>query len=226
MMKENNFTKAVKELLGEKDVTASEERTFEAPPARPAADEEPPFAKTEFKQAEYKAPEVKAEFKPNIPTVAYSETYINAATTINGSITTKTDIVIEGRVTGDIITENNVNISGKIDGNVEGNFVAVNGGYVIGNITAKSKVSTDSAAVVVGDIAAESFTSNGKIKGNLKIGTAVTLNSNAVVFGNVSAKGISIEDGAVLKGNIQIVSPTSDSDDIFDYPKNNMDMKP
>lgn len=222
MIKENNFTKAVKELLGEKDVTSSAERTFEAQPTRTANTmrEEPPFVNAEYKSAEFKSPETKTEFKPNIPTVTFSETYINAATTINGSITTKTDIVIEGRVTGDIITENNVNVSGKIDGNIEGNYISVNGGYVIGNINAKAKVTTDSAAVVVGDISAESFNSDGKIKGNLRVTEAVTLNSNAVVFGNVSAKGISIQDGAVLKGNLQIVSPTSDNDDIFSYQPN------
>lgn len=253
IMKENNFTKAVKELLGEKEGEINDDKGYlsdEQPirSANPIRAEEPVFKNSEFrpeyKEREFKerdfkerefrerdvkeresfrqepVPEFKAEFKPEVPVVTYAETYINSATIINGSISAKSDIVIEGRVTGDIVTENNISVTGKVDGNIDGNFVSINGGYVIGNINAKSKVTTDATSVVVGDISADSFSSDGKVKGNLKIITAVSLSNNAVVFGNVSSKGISIQDGAVVKGNLQVLSPTIDNDDVFTYAPN------
>ncbi len=210
MLRENNFTKAVKELLGEKEVNSDNkvEKEIDEPirveaPNRPIADLDVPS---------------------KAPSVVLKETYINSATVINGSISVKTDIVIEGRITGDVMAENNVNISGKIDGNIEGNVVCVNGGYVIGNVNAKSNLTTDSSAVIIGDIIAENFNSDGKVKGNLKISNAVSLSSNAVIFGNVTSKSINIQDGAVIKGNLQIQSPKSENDDVFTYPNNLDDM--
>ncbi|MFZ2538535.1 MAG: polymer-forming cytoskeletal protein, partial [Oscillospiraceae bacterium] len=170
------------------------------------------------------SPTTNVEFKPKAPAIVLKETYINSATVINGSISVKTDIVIEGRITGDVIAENNVNVSGKIDGNIEGNMVSISGGYVIGNVNAKSDLITDSSAVIIGDVVAQNFNSDGKIKGNLKISNAISLSSNAVIFGNVTSKSIIIQDGAVIKGNLQILSPKSENDDVFTYPNNLDDM--
>lgn len=210
MLKENNFTKAVKELLGDKDVNSEDKVEHTAA--------EPERSTVEKRTV------TGSDFAPKAPVVALRETYINAATVINGSISVKTDIVIEGRITGDVSAKNNVDISGKIDGNIDGDMVAINGGYVIGNVTAKSDFTSDSSAVIIGDIVAQNFRSDGKVKGNLKIGETISLSGNAVVFGNVTSKSINIQDGAVIKGNLQILSDKSENDDVFTYPNNLDDM--
>lgn len=226
MSKDNNFTKAVKELLGEKENDETEQVSvrplkdgFAAKSDAPSYT--PSYVKSGTTANEYVPPApVEPEYTPIAHRQAAEATYINCDTVINGSITSKTDIKNEGQVTGDIITTKNICVTGKVDGNLEGESVQIIGGYVIGNVIAKKDISNDFASIIIGDVSCQNFSSDGKVKGNLKIEDSVSLKSNAVVCGNVSSKKISIQDGAVLKGNVQIITSQQVDDAVFDAPKN------
>lgn len=229
MSKDNNFTRAVKELLGEKENAENTSVKEAAAPSDSVASKPeapsftPTYTRTGAQSKEYTPPA--PEFVPDFlapQDLPQGETYINCDTIITGSIKAKTDVKNEGTVTGDIITEKNVCITGKVDGNVEGESAQVMGGYVIGNITVKRDVSNDFASIIIGDIVADNFSSDGKVKGNIKVENAVSLKSNAIVCGNVSSRKLSVQDGAVIKGNVQILTSKSTEDDVFDIPKSKM----
>lgn len=244
MAKENNFTKAVKELLGEKDNMDVTEFERESPAPMEfskktdttsfATESAPSYKSTSgFSSSFASISESTPDPEPReMPTPDFSsgfsttgaggsekQTYINKETVITGSITSKGSICNEGQVTGDINTQDSVCITGKVDGNVDGKSVQVIGGYVVGNITVKEDVSNDFSSIIIGDITGENFASDGKVKGNLKILNAVTLKSNCIICGNVSARKLSVQDGAVIKGNVQILSPKATDDDTFAIPK-------
>lgn len=249
MAKENNFTKAVKELLGEKDnMDAASQLEQESPLSTSTSkrvDTAPSFSFDTEPQTATPRPTSTSNFKATggfsssfasiseapsepehtpmpsfTPSVGQeNQTYINKETVITGSITSKGSICNEGQVTGDISTQDGVCITGKVDGNIDGKSVQIIGGYVVGNITAKEDVSNDFSSIIVGDITGENFSSDGKVKGNLKISNAVSLKSNCIICGNVSARKLSVQDGAVIKGNVQILSPKATDDDTFAIPK-------
>lgn len=251
MAKENNFTKAVKELLGERDnmdaeqgVTASKRKEDKASREEPAVNPAymPPSMRTgergsfissattngataskptESGRQRYENESEQRMKQAVAPRTQESSavTFINKDTVITGSITSKTDICNEGQVTGDIVTSENIWITGKVDGDLDGNMIQIIGGYVVGNIKAKADVRNDATSIILGDISGDNFLSDGKVKGNLKINNAVSLNNNAVVYGNVSARKLSVQDGAIIKGNVQIISPKNTDDDMFAVPR-------
>jgi len=143
------------------------------------------------------------------------ETFITSNTVIHGSISTKSNIKISGYVKGDISSEKDIYVTGKIEGNIKGNMVNINSGVIQGNILAAADVSLNSEAVVVGDMQANNFDSDGKIKGNIKAGNSVSLKTNSVVYGNISSKNINIQDGAAISGNVEIISDTKRDDSLF-----------
>ena len=57
--------------------------------------------------------------------------------------------------------------------------------------------------------------SDGRIKGSVKVSSGICLKSNAVVFGNITSKSLNVQDGAVLRGNVQIISSRTEDEDLF-----------
>lgn len=273
MAKENNFTKAVKELLGEKE-PSEYERDYQREPEQNIPRSPSVVSVTEKEEESYlnvptytqpkstgatnigaqttsynvrpkSAPAVTPKPQPTppppppppppskpmptatpvsiVPVNKPESTFINSDTIITGNISSKTDIRNDGKVTGDIFTEENVCITGNVDGNVEGKSVQIIGGYVVGNITAKVDVLNDFDSIIIGDVTGENFLSDGKVKGNIKITNAVSLKSNAVIAGNVSASKINVQDGAIIKGNVQIISNVKiNEEEVFAKPSNRM----
>lgn len=227
MGKDNNFTKAVKELLGEK-TSSSAQGAVQSAPQQEAA--EPLHVgprdvnyTADNQESSYRTPTpppaapVYVQPKPPVEDV----TYITRDTVITGAINSKSSIKMDGQMTGDIETERDINVTGKVDGNIDGDNIVLNDGAVIGDLNGKSDVVIDSTAIVIGNINSETFDSDGRVKGSVKVATSVSLKSNAVVFGNITSKSLNVQDGAVLKGNVQIISPRSNDDDLFTISKKN-----
>jgi len=57
---------------------------------------------------------------------------------------------------------------------------------------------------VHGDIKAERIEIDGGVTGNLESATKIVLKSQALVEGNLKAKELAIQEGAELKGNVNV----------------------
>ena len=80
-----------------------------------------------------------------------------------------------------------------VDGQVEGS-IALKGNSLTVGPNGPVKASVDAKGVVV----------QGKLDGNIQVSDRVELRKSAVVTGDISAQRISIEEGAFLKGKVDI----------------------
>ncbi len=94
-------------------------------------------------------------------------------------------VIIKGELSG----SEDLYVDGQVEGNIElaGNQLIIGpNGQVRANVNAKG--------VVV----------QGKLDGNIRASDRVELHKSAIAVGDVSTKRISIEDGAYLKGKVEI----------------------
>jgi cytoskeletal protein CcmA (bactofilin family) len=96
-------------------------------------------------------------------------------------------LVIKGEITGSEAL--------YIDGRIEGKITLTDNRVTIGR-----------NGTVQADITAREVVVMGKVTGNIECSDRVDIRSEGVVNGNVLTERISVEDGAVLKGGIQVRS--------------------
>ncbi len=96
-------------------------------------------------------------------------------------------LVIKGEITG---TE-----ALYIDGRIEGKIVLTDNRVTIGR-----------NGTVQADISARDVVVMGKVTGNIECTDRVDIRNEGVVNGNIATVRISVEDGAVLKGGIEVKS--------------------
>ena len=226
MARDTNFTKAVKELLGsEASGTDPETSASEVPFSSGYASS--PEAGTESPNSGYSRPSGGGATPPTPPpppvvphdwtaaSMPPDVTYITRDTIVTGSITSRSHVQMEGQMTGDIASAQDVRITRKVDGNVDGSRIMLNDGAVVGDLSGKSEVTVDSTAVVIGNISADTFDADGRVKGSLKVNNSVALKSNAIIFGNITASSLNVQDGAVIRGNVQVISSRGEEGDPF-----------
>src|ERR1700727_2394078 len=80
-----------------------------------------------------------------------------------------------------------------VDGQVEGS-IALKGNSLTVGPNGQVKATVDAKGVVV----------QGKLEGNIQASDRVDLRKSAIVTGDISTQGISIEEGAYLKGKVEI----------------------
>jgi cytoskeletal protein CcmA (bactofilin family) len=80
-----------------------------------------------------------------------------------------------------------------LDGQVEGS-IALKGNSLTVGPNGQVKASVDAKGVVV----------QGKLEGNIQASDRVDLRKSAIVTGDISTQRISIEEGAFLKGKVEI----------------------
>lgn len=129
---------------------------------------------------------------------------ITADMVIKGSVTSASNINVFGTILGDVVCESDMIVSGRIEGNISARSFQLLSGSISGDISAKSLVDIAQGSSVSGNIIAERITVDSKITGNLGASNVVRLNANAVIDGNIKAGSIAIQEGAELKGNLDI----------------------
>jgi Integral membrane protein CcmA involved in cell shape determination len=123
---------------------------------------------------------------------------------IHGSITSKTDIKVEGKVYGNIAGDMNVFVKGVVEGDISGKSVTIEQGSIVGNIKSLSSVLVSENSVIEGDVKCAQFDHNGSVKGNVQADTMATLKNAAVLSGDLNSQYLSIMDGAVICGVVSI----------------------
>jgi cytoskeletal protein CcmA (bactofilin family) len=132
------------------------------------------------------------------------EATITADMVIKGSISSASNINVFGTILGDVTCENDMVVSGRIEGNVNARSFQLLSGSISGDIIAKSIVEIAQGSSVNGNITAERIMADSKITGNLNATSVVRLNANAVIDGNIKSGSLAMQEGAELKGNVDI----------------------
>lgn len=132
-------------------------------------------------------------------------TVITKDTIIQGTITTESNLIIAGVINGDIESKNNIMITGRVIGDISCNSAEIVKAEIEGNLNVEDKLKIQSDSRITGDLSADSINIAGDVKGNITAVSSVQLSGNACVFGNITTSSISIENGAVLQGNVNII---------------------
>jgi cytoskeletal protein CcmA (bactofilin family) len=94
-------------------------------------------------------------------------------------------VIIKGELSG----SEDLYVDGQVEGTIE-----LSGAQVFIGAEGQVRASINAKRVVV----------QGKLDGNVRASDSVELQKSAVTVGDVTAKRISIEDGAYLKGKVEI----------------------
>ena len=91
-----------------------------------------------------------------------------------------------------------------VEGEITTDEDVVVAGTVRGKVSAKEAVTIEQGATVEADIVGGSLVVAGALTGNVTVQERVDLQSGARVIGNVKASRVTIADGALLKGNVDM----------------------
>ena len=130
-------------------------------------------------------------------------TYIAPGSVLEGKLRTKGDVDVAGKFSGDINSEGNVILRSDMKGNITAGSLHVCS-HIVGDIVANGLVVLEDKSTVTGNISAESLDCSGKVKGDLKINGNLSLKSSAVFEGNIVARTMTMEQGALVSGGVQM----------------------
>ncbi len=93
----------------------------------------------------------------------------------------------------------------KVKGDFHGDGDIIIEGSVEGEISTKQFLSVGKNATIIANVSANSARIAGLVKGDIKINAYLEILASAKITGNVSTEEISIEKGAVLQGNLNMI---------------------
>ena len=92
----------------------------------------------------------------------------------------------------------------RIIGEIHGDEPLLILGSVEGKITLKDSIVVDTSATVEADMESKSIEISGSVTGNVIASERVEIKNDGRVHGNVRAPRITIADGAVFRGNVEM----------------------
>ncbi|MET0015707.1 polymer-forming cytoskeletal protein [Oscillibacter sp.] len=227
-MKKENFSKAMNEMFG----VGGDDRT-ESPAAEPvmSAPSEPYVSQEPYEPAETPiipapAPEpiaplempLEREVDPFASAVAYTpapsyssravpmqKTILAAGTTFVGNMTAQGDVDMDCDFQGDIRANGTVTIRTRLAGDLSAKVAELVACEVQGDVHADESVRIDSNSKVIGNITGKDLNCAGSIQGNVQVSGHVTVNGSAYIEGDLEAASITIENGAGINGQMQVL---------------------
>ncbi len=91
-----------------------------------------------------------------------------------------------------------------IEGEISSDEAVVVAGTVRGKLTVDGTLTIESGAVVEADVSAASLSVGGAVTGNVSASDRVDLLAGGRLIGDVRASRMTIADGAVFKGNVDM----------------------
>lgn len=120
-----------------------------------------------------------------------------------------------GTINGDITSRGKVAINGTVTGNVSGAEIYVNTKRLEGSLDSEGTVQISEGTVIIGNVTGTSAYIAGAVKGTIDVQGAVVLEEGAVVKGDVIAESLQINQGAVLDGSCSLDYTDVDIDKFF-----------
>ncbi|WP_312614468.1 polymer-forming cytoskeletal protein [Oscillibacter sp.] len=231
-MKKDNFSKAMNEMFGVGGDGRAEAPAAEPVMAAPS---EPYVSDEMFAPAETAAPEsgfavppapeplVPPEMSPPDPfaaavpyttepsytravsSVPAQKTILAAGTTFVGNMTAQGDVDMDCEFQGDIRANGTVTIRTKLAGDLSARVAELVSCEVQGDVHADESVRIDSNSKVIGNITGKDLNCSGSIQGNVQVSGHVQVSGSAYIEGDLEAASISIENGAGISGQMQVL---------------------
>ena len=92
----------------------------------------------------------------------------------------------------------------KVEGDFKGEGDLIIEGTLIGSLKTKNNLKIGQNAFVQASISANNAFISGRVKGNINVKGKLELSGTAIILGDVKAQVLSIEGGAMIKGNIDM----------------------
>lgn len=92
----------------------------------------------------------------------------------------------------------------KVEGDFKGEGDLIIEGILIGTLQTKNNLKIGKNALIEASVKANNAFISGKVKGNIIIKGKLEITGTAVILGNIKAQIISIESGALIKGDIDM----------------------
>lgn len=213
-MKENNFKKALNELLtfdtGADGGTAAESTQNVAASAEtdsvPSFSSEAPSQESDSsasapEPAPYSTPAQPLEPVFNTPK---QESVLTDDVIIDGNFRSKSNLKIACQINGNVTCEGAVTLTGNVAGDVAAVTMKILAGGVTGNIQIIDDLTVEKGSYVKGDVTSSRLIFNGDAEGNMMVKDTVELREAATVVGNVSCRSISMYNGARLRGMMDV----------------------
>lgn len=182
--KKNNLNQAAYELFGVGK--KPEEKTVEV---------------NETKEVKVETPVVE-NFVEEAP--KYEKTYLAPGVSFEGVLKLKGDIEIAGDFKGDIECESVVTLRKSFTGNIKAKSLKISTCSITGNIDVAEDVDIVDFSTVNGNITANNVVCSGKVVGDIVARESIKLSDKADVLGNITTKMMSMESGALVKGDLKI----------------------
>ena len=129
---------------------------------------------------------------------------ISPLTTINGTVSSKGHIRVEGSVIGDIFAYGDIKVTGKVAGDIEGGNIELGSCTVEGDVKARGDVNIGKDSTLSGDMIGQLITIDGKIKGNVEAVKGAHMSGTSTVKGSITAPTLSMSAGAELQGKVSV----------------------
>lgn len=92
----------------------------------------------------------------------------------------------------------------KVEGDFKGEGDLVIEGSLVGTLQTKNNLKIGQNAMVEATIRANNAFISGKVKGNISVKGKIEITGTAIILGNIKAQIISIESGALIKGDLDM----------------------
>ena len=125
-------------------------------------------------------------------------------TGVNCTIKTTGDIEIIGSYDGDIIAGGRVTLHGSHTGSISAQTIELLDCTINGDVSIEQKLIIGENAAINGSVCAGELDCAGTINGDAAVNGRVSLRSTADIRGNVRAVKMNMEEGAQIKGGIEI----------------------
>lgn len=121
-----------------------------------------------------------------------------------GALRSEGDVEISCMFRGDITARGCVTLHATMEGNVEAGTLTLSSCALTGNVVCGGTVIISRDSVVTGNVTAKDVRCAGQIAGDLLVSDTLALESTARITGDTTAGSISVAQGAVLCGGVEI----------------------
>lgn len=128
---------------------------------------------------------------------------ISGDTRVEGDITTKGHLVIDGNVEGNVSAKGNIVVRGNVRGKIICDNLVLDKCTLVTEIEASGQVSVKEGNVT-GKITCRDISINGTVNGDITARQTMALSGNAVVNGDIKAAQIGMDFGAIINGNVSM----------------------
>ena len=135
---------------------------------------------------------------------------ISSLTSINGTVSSKGHVRIEGNVIGDIFAFGDVKVAGKVAGDIDGDNIELDNCKIDGDVKARGDINIGKESLINGDMYGQLIHIDGKVKGNIDAVKGAHMSGSSSVKGSLAAPTLSMSAGAEIQGKVNVSKDDND----------------